>query len=192
MNSTANGSSASWSCLNFSALKIGGIVTYCLIIIVSLVANSLIVIIVSKTQNLEEPINFFIANMASSDLLFPVFSIPFKLSLLHDNSFLIGGQLSQALCKLVPFFGSVSFAVSVQNLILIAVDRFGAVVFPLPSPLTSSKLCPFFIFATWMFAIVLFRQTCWPSNWLNTRREPVVYGDGRKYSENPCPLPVSY
>ena len=142
MNSTANGSSASWSCLNFSALKIGRIVTYCLIIIVSLVANSLIVIIVSKTQNLEEPINFFIANMASSDLLFPVFSIPFKLSLLHDNSFLIGGQLSQALCKLVPFFGSVSFAVSVQNLILIAVDRFGAVVFPLRSCLLYTSPSP--------------------------------------------------
>ena len=46
MNSTANGSSGSWSCLNFSALKIGGTVTYWLIIIVSLVANSLVVIIV--------------------------------------------------------------------------------------------------------------------------------------------------
>ena len=55
MNSTANGSSGSWSCLNFSALKIGGTVTYCLIIIVSLVANSLIaVIIFSKTPNLKK------------------------------------------------------------------------------------------------------------------------------------------
>ena len=92
--------------------------------------------------------------MTSSDLLFPVFSIPSKLSLLHVNSFLIGGQLGQALCKLLPFFGSVSSVVSIQNLILIAVDRFGAVVFPLRSPLTRSKLCPFFILATWMFAIV--------------------------------------
>ena len=154
MNSTANGSSGSWSCLNFSALKIGGTVTYCLIIIVSLVANCLIAITVCKTPNLKKTINFFIANMASSDLLFPVFSIPFKLSLLHVNSFLIGGQLGQASCKLLPCFDSVSFVVSIQNLILIAVDRFGAVVFPLRSPLIRSKLCPFFIFATWMFSIV--------------------------------------
>ena len=158
MNSTVNGSSGSWSCLNFSALKIGGTVTYCLIIIVSLVANSLIVIIVCKTPNLKKPINYFIANMASSDLLYPIFSIPFKLSLLHANSFLIGGQLGQALCKLLPFFGNVSVVVSTQNLILIAVDRFGAVVFPLRSPLIRSKLCPFFILATWMFAIVFL----WP------------------------------
>ena len=150
MNSTANGSSGSWNSLNFSALKIGGTVTYCLIIIVSLIANSLIVIIVSKTPNLKKTINYFIANMASSDLLYPIFSIPFKLSLLHANSFVIVAQLGQALCKLLPFFGDVFFVVSTQNLILIAVDRFGAVVFPLRSPLIRSKLCPFFILATWM------------------------------------------
>ena len=154
MNLTANGSSGSWTCLNFTAWKIGGTVTYCLIFIVSLVANSLIVMIVYKTPNLRKPINFFIANMASSDLLYPIFLIPWYLSHLHTNSFLIGGQLGQALCKLVPFFGDVSFVVSIQNLILIAVDRFGAVVFPLRSPLVTSKLCPFFILATWIVAVV--------------------------------------
>ena len=155
MNSTANGFSGSWSCLNFSALKIGGTVTYCLIFIVSLVANSLIVMIVYKTPNLRKPINYFIANMASSDLLYPIFLMPWKLSFLHTNTFLIGGQLGQALCKLVPFIISVSFVVSIQNLILIAVDRFGAVVFPLRSPLIRSKLCPFFILATWIVAMAV-------------------------------------
>ena len=155
MNSTANGSSGSWpNCfaqLNFTASKIRGTVTFCLIIIVSLAANSLIVRVVSKT-----PINYFIANMAISDLLFPVFLIPLNLSNLQNNySWLIGGQLGQALCKLLPFFGDVSFVVSIQNLILIAVDRFGAVVFPLRSPLIRSKLCPFFILATWIVAVAV-------------------------------------
>ena len=59
MNSTANGSSGSWNSLNFFALKIGGTVTYCLIIIVSLVANSLIVIIVCKTPNLKKTDKLF-------------------------------------------------------------------------------------------------------------------------------------
>ena len=153
MNSTANGSSGSWSCFNFTAWKIGGTVTLCLSFIVSLVANSLIVMIVYKTPNLKKPINYFIANTASSDLLYPIFWIPWKLSHWHTNSFLIGGQLAQALCKLVPFFGNVSFVVSIQNLILIAVDRFGAVMFPLRSPLIRSKLCPFFILTTWIVAI---------------------------------------
>ena len=155
MNSTANGSSESWSCfdqLNSTAWKIGGTVTYCLFIIVSLAANSLVVMIVYKTPNLRKPINYFIGNMASSDLLYPIFLLPWNLSNLLTNSFRIGGQLGQALCKLFFFFISASFVVSIQNLILIAVDRFGAVVFPLRSPLIRSKLCPFFILATWIVA----------------------------------------
>ncbi|CAH3196430.1 unnamed protein product [Porites evermanni] len=159
MNSTANGSSGPWSCLDqldSTASKIGATVILCLIFIVSLVANSLIVIIVYKTPNLRKPINFFIANMASSDLLHPIFLVPWNLLVLHGtNSLVIGGQLGQALCKLAPFFTIVSYTVSIQNLVLIAVDRFGAVVFPLRSPLIRSKLCPFFILATWIVAVTV-------------------------------------
>ena len=87
-------------------------------------------------------------------MLYPIFWIPWNLSNLHTNHlFLIGGQLGQALCKLFPFFGTVSFTVLIQNLILIAVDRFGAVVFPLCSPLIRSKLCPFFILSSWIVAV---------------------------------------
>ena len=93
--------------------------------------------------------------MASSDLLYPIFVIPWTLSDLYTNSFLIGGKLGQALCKLVPFFANVSLVVAIQNLILIAVDRFGAVVFPLRSPLIRSKLCPCFILATWIVAVAV-------------------------------------
>ena len=86
-----------------------------------------------------------------SDLLFSICWIPRFLSRLH-TSWLIGGQIGQALCKLVHFFGEASSIVSIQNLVLIAVDRFGAVVFPLRSPLLRSKLCAFFISATWIVA----------------------------------------
>ena len=44
---------------------------------------------------------------------------------------------------------------SIQSLVLIAVDRFGAVVFPFRSSLMSSKLCPFFILATWIVAMAV-------------------------------------
>ena len=192
MNSTAIGSSRSWNCfaqLNPTAWKIGGTVTYCLFIIVSLAANSLIVMIVYKTPNLRKPINFFIANMASSDLLYPIFVIPWYLSHLHTNSFLIGGQLGQALCKLVPFFGNVSFVVSIQNLILIAVDRFGAVVFPLRSPLIRSKLCPFFILATWIVAVAVSSPRLFANElvespegtWCVTRRKK-AFGESLSYA----------
>ena len=150
MNTTMNGSSCP-SPLNSTAGKIGVTFAYCLIFVFSLVGNSLIGIVVYKTQTLRRPINYFIVNMAMSDLLYPIFWIPMRLTVFLVESW-PGGSLGQVLCKLVPFLGNMSVIVSVQSLVLIAVDRFGAVAFPLRSPLISSKLCPFFVLATWTVA----------------------------------------
>ena len=155
---TGNGSTESSRCTMISDTpsRIGKTIYLGLILAVSLVGNSLIVTIVYKTPTLRKPINYFIANMAISDLLYPIFWLPLHMSELHTNySWLIGGKFGHALCKLLPFLGDVSTVVSIQNLILIAVDRFGAVVFPLRSPLIRSKLCTFFILATWIVAVVV-------------------------------------
>ena len=154
---TGNGSTESsrYTMISETASTIGKTIYLSLILAVSLVGNSLIVTIVYKTPTLRKPINYYIANMAISDLLYPIFWLPWHMSELHTNSWLIGGKFGLALCKLLPFLGDVSTVVSIQNLILIAVDRFGAVVFPLRSPLIRSKLCPFFILATWIVAVVV-------------------------------------
>ena len=157
MNSKANASSEFWkfsALFSSKAFNIGGTVALCLITVVSLAGNSLIIMLVYKTPNLRKLINYFIANMASSDLLFILFTCPWFIARLYTSWF-IGGHFGQALCKLNSFFIEVSGAVSIQNLILIAVDRFGAVVFPFRSPLTRSKLCPFFILATWIVAVAV-------------------------------------
>ena len=157
MNPTTwNGSIEASSCFSTTAYKIGGTIALSLIIAVSLTGNSFIVLIVYKTPTLRKPINYFIANMAMSDLLYSIFWPPTRLSLIHStNLWLIGGQFGQALCKLVHFFADVSSIVSIQNLVLITVDRFVAVVFPLRSPLIRSKLCPFFILGTWIVAAAI-------------------------------------
>ena len=156
MNTTVNGSLTCSSPFNPTASKIGRTFAYCLILIVSLLGNSFIGIIVYKTHTLRKPINFFIVNMAMSDLLFAILLFPRELTYLYADSWLISGPLGQALCKLVPFLADASFGVSIQSLVLIAVDRFGAVLFPLRSPLISPKLCPFFILATWIIAMAVF------------------------------------
>ena len=156
MNTTVNGSLTCSNPFNSTAAKIGITFAYCLILVVSLLGNSFIGIIVYKTQTLRKPINFFIVNMAMSDLLFPIFHFPWRLTELHADSWLISGPLGQALCKLGPFLTDVSTVVSIQSLVLITVDRFRAVLFPLRSPLISSKLCPFFILGTWIVAIAVY------------------------------------
>ena len=104
---------------------------------------------------MRKPINFFIVNMAMSDLVFQLFVIPRLIQKLYIETWLIGGPLGQALCKVISFLKDVSVLVSIQSLILIAVDRFGAVVFPLRASLIRSRLCPFFILATWTVGIVV-------------------------------------
>ena len=153
LNKTMNGTQPSSCYWNPTAEKIGKTFAFCLIFLVSLAGNTVIGIIVYKTKTMRKPINFLIVNMAMSDLLFPIVVIPRNIQLLHINSWLIGGPLGQALCKLVYILGDVSGVVSILSLVLIAVDRFGAVIFPLRSPLISSKLCPFFILATWIIAM---------------------------------------
>ncbi|XP_078375907.1 QRFP-like peptide receptor [Oculina patagonica] len=152
VNTTTNGTQLS-SCFNPTALKLGETFAYCLIFVVSLAGNIFIAVIVYTTKTMRKPINFFIVNMAMSDLLYPIFLIPRRLTELYIDSWLISGPLGQALCKLSFFLPNVSSAVSVQSLVLIAVDRFGAVVFPLRSPLIISKLCLFFVLATWIVAM---------------------------------------
>ena len=98
-----NGTQPSSCPSNSAAEKVGITFVYCVIFIVSLAGNTVIGIIVYKTQTMRKPINFFIVNMAMSDLLVPVFVIPRFIQRLYIDSWLIGGPLGQALCKLVIF-----------------------------------------------------------------------------------------
>ena len=189
LNETMNGTQSS-SCGNPTARKIGLTFAFCLIFIVSLAGNTVIGIIVYKTKTMRKPINFLIVNMAMSDLLFAIFWIPRTIQLLYINSWLIGGTLGQALCKLVFFFRDISIAVSIQSLVLIAVDRFGAVVFPLRSPLISSKLCPFFILATWIIPMAVkspylfaLKLVEYPGGLVCALRWKEVFGESSSYKK---------
>ena len=158
VNGTAvvNGTQTVSSSFNYEALKIAYIAAFFPVFLVSLVGNIFIGIIVYKTKSLKKPINFFILNMAMSDLVYPISMLPRDVaSLFIGSSWLISGPLGQALCKLGSFSIEVSTVVSSQSLVLIAVDRFGAVVFPFRSPLISSNKCRFFILATWIIAMVV-------------------------------------
>ena len=135
--------------------KVGVTFAYCLIAVVSLTGNSLIAIVVYKTKPMRRTINFFIVNMAISDLLFPILIFPILLMELHSGFGVFIGHLGPAFCKVAMFLQYVSCLVSVESLMLIAVDRFGAVVFPLRPQLISSKSCPLFILATWLVTTAL-------------------------------------
>ena len=157
---------------SFAAERIGKTIVHCVVLVISLVGNCFIGIIVYKTRTMRKTINYFIANMAVSDLLYPISVFPPNLVQLSVDSWLIDGPLGQALCKLLPFLQYVSAAVSIQSLVLIAVDRCGAVVCPLRPPIISSKLSFFFLLSTCISALsilfpctLVFKVVHYPENW---------------------------
>ena len=100
-------------------------------------------------------INYFILNMALSDILLSIFALPMDfVELFVEYWFISDGLLGKTLCKGVPFLKYLSCVVSIESLLLIAVDRFGAVVFPLRRPFISSKICPSLILGTWICGVI--------------------------------------
>ena len=153
VNTTRNGTRASDCCRpgNLPAEKIGKAFAYCLIIVVSLIGNSLIGIIIYKKKTMRRKINYFILNMALSDIVLSFFGLPLDfVEFFVEYWFISDGLLGQTLCKVVPFLKYLSCVVSIESLLLIAIDRFGAVVFPLRRPFISSKICSSLILGTWI------------------------------------------
>ena len=68
------------SCFNYEVLRIAYIAAFFPICLVSLVGNIFIGIIVYKTKSLKNPVNYFIANMAMSDLVFPISMFPIDIA----------------------------------------------------------------------------------------------------------------
>ena len=115
LNTTINETQPSSCSSNPTAEKIAKTFAYCLFFIVSLAGNTVIGIIVYKTKTMRKPINVFIVNMAMSDLLFPIFVIPPLTLMLYTDSWLIGGSLGQAFCKLKAFLPDVSTDTGLQS-----------------------------------------------------------------------------
>ena len=137
-----------------AAERFSFIFLYCVNLMGSFFGNIFIVIIVYKHRDLRKTINYFIVNMAVSDLIFPLIVIPVNVIGLAKESWHwhVSGILGSIFCKLFHFSSAVTLHVSTQSLVWIAVDRFVAVVFPIKLGLISPKIRTAAIASTWMFA----------------------------------------
>lgn len=106
----------------------------------------------SKNTNLRTSTNYYITSMAFSDLLFVV--ICWTLYSMSRLS-VFGDVLTSFVCKLGAYFGYLSLSLSV-SLMLISVDRFVAIVFPMKVSMISGRLRSIFILLSWVFSLVFF------------------------------------
>ena len=127
---------------------------YCVILLASFIGNMFIIAIVCRHRDLHKTINYFIVNMAVSDLIFPLIVLPLLIRQIQADSqhWPLNGIFGLVFCKLGYFLGQVSIHVSAQSLVWIAVDRFVAIVLPLKLDLISKKVRTIAIVSMWIFA----------------------------------------
>lgn len=99
--------------------------------------------------------NYLVVNMAASDLLISAFAVPRELTEIYTGPrrWLLDGLEGLILCKLVYVFQDISTAVSIQSLVVMAIDRYHGVVFPFRPPIATSKVCKIVIPLIWTVAI---------------------------------------
>ncbi|XP_059384344.1 chemokine XC receptor 1-like [Carassius carassius] len=115
-------------CRKEQMVKIGSIIIpifFTAVVVLSCIGNILVLIILALYESIKPLTNFFILNLAVSDLLFTI-GLPFWASY-----YVWGWRFGDAGCKAVKFLFYLGFYSSVLFLTLMTVQRYMAVVHPL-------------------------------------------------------------
>ena len=129
-----------------------------LISVTAFIGNLLVMAAVYKTPILRTSVNYYYVSMAVSDFMCSITTWPLYLTdeLITSSGSLIQGPLATIGCQIGVFGRMVSHSVSILSLVLIAVDRFIAVVFPLKATLLTRKLRISLICATWVISVAYY------------------------------------
>ena len=105
------------------------------------IGNISLMTVVYKTPSLRTSTNFYYVNIAVSDFLSSLTSWPlyFTDEIIVSPGILIQGRLATSGCKIGVYVRLVSTSVSILSLLLIATDRYIAVVFPFKTSLLLSR-----------------------------------------------------
>ncbi|KAM9424091.1 cholecystokinin receptor type A [Pholidichthys leucotaenia] len=128
------------------------IILYSLIFLLSVVGNSLIILVLVRNRRMRTVTNLFLLSLAFSDLMVSLVCIPFTFipNLMRDFIFGIG------ICKLVMYFMGVSVSVSTFNLVAISLERYSAICNPLTSRAWQTKShAAKVITGTWVASFIL-------------------------------------
>lgn len=123
-----------------------------LILVLDLVGNVSVIHIIRTRAHMRTSVNILVSNLAAADLLMIVV-IAFLDSIFIRSGFRwFGGILGNAMCKTFYSLQAVSVFASVYSLLVIAIDRFYAVVLPLKEAFSTRKV-KLVIVAIWMTSL---------------------------------------
>ena len=121
----------------------------------ALVGNALVIIIVCKTPSLRTSTNYYYVNVAVSDFLASLATFPLYLTheIITTHGSLLHGSLATFGCKVGVFIRMTSAITSILSLVLIAIDRFISIVFPLKVTLITRKIRITLLISTWLISM---------------------------------------
>ncbi|XP_055694449.1 prolactin-releasing peptide receptor-like [Lutzomyia longipalpis] len=122
---------------------------YTIIFILGVVGNILVCYVVFRNKAMQTVTNFFITNLALSDILLCVLAVPFT----PLYTFLRRWVFGVALCHLVPFAQGCSVYISTLTLTAVAIDRFFVIMYPF-QPRMKLSVCIWIIVTIWLFSIL--------------------------------------
>nr|UYF08492.1 kisspeptin receptor type 3 [Cynoglossus semilaevis] len=102
---------------------------FALIMVVGLVGNALVIRVVTKHQQMKTITNFYIVNLATTDILFLVCCVPFTATLYPLPSWIFG----EFMCRLVNYLQQVTAQATCITLSAMSVDRCYVTIYPLHS-----------------------------------------------------------
>ncbi|XP_064620038.1 neuropeptide Y receptor type 2-like isoform X1 [Lineus longissimus] len=117
--------------------------------LLAIIGNGAVIYVVGKNRKMQTVTNIFIVNMAFADVLIGLFSIPFQ----FHAAILQRWVLAAFMCPLAPFVQVMTVNVSIFTLMILAIDRYFAVIHPL-KPRVSKQIAKIAIAITWTFAIL--------------------------------------
>ena len=115
--------------------------------VVSVTGNLLVSAMFARTQRLRTSTNYFITSMAVSDLLYGT-TLCGQFS--SGRLSVFGLHISSIGCKAGDYVLAVSYSVSIISLVLVTVDKFVAVVFPMKAISITGKTRAFLIATSWI------------------------------------------
>jgi hypothetical protein len=124
---------------------------YSISLFLSITGNVLVLLVLICYRQHKSVTNFFIMNLAVSDLMFALLTIP---STFVTAYWLKYWPYSELFCKLLNLFQTASVTLVVYTLVWLTLDKFWALVKPLKVRM-SVTVCRHLIFLTWVFSIFI-------------------------------------
>lgn len=143
-------------CFRFTdsaALKALMIIAYSIVMVTSIVGNTILAFVYFKSKSMKNTVNCCIMNMVFADFLLTLVYMPRMMSRVFIGlKWVVGGIPGLVLCKIVSLSHEISICVSVLTVVVIAFERFFAVAFPL-RVVISRKVSVGLLCGTWLIAL---------------------------------------